>query len=298
MTDKLTSALTEKGKAELYLSNLEKLKREGNIENLHYDALKSEYTRMLQDAESKINEEKSQTQKILDSKKKELAVAKLDMKYLEIRYKVGEMPPEIFDKKQREPQRRITELENTIYQLEKTIDASVNIEQFKPRPAEQPKKKMFNFSIGRGKKEEKSFSAPRPPLQERPVTPMPPPVERIEQIPDKPVEPVRAIMEVPIIEDKKPLPPGLLITNLDILPNRVAVGNHVGIIANLKNSTGSPIQHRVELRVNNELKDYRDVFLPPEQNEEITFMILTSHDGVFDIDVGGQKGKYTVLSSR
>jgi hypothetical protein len=333
MGNKLLSAFMEKAKAEQYLANLEKLKDEGNIESAQYDTLKTEYSRLLQDAQSRINNEKAQFQKVIDDKKAELAAIKLDLKYLEIRHKVGEISIDTFNKKAREPQRKIAELESNIGQLEQIVtapaDGQITAPPPPPPPPPQPEqKKKSGFSFGFGKKKEKPpvmtpppivtppvMATPpvvttppvmiTPPANEAPVAPAAAPWETVNAFPPTQVaqtqpqaEPVQPVEEAPEKEEEIPLPPGLIITNLDILPSRVAAGNHVGIVASLKNTSASPIQHHVELRINSEVKDYRDVFLPPGKTEEITFMILTNYDGEYKVDVGGQIGKYTVLVSR
>lgn len=303
MADKLTTAFKEKAKAQQYLFNLEKLKEEGSIENTHYDTLKAEYSRMFQEAQSKIDDEKSQVQKILDKHKQELASIKLDLKYLEIRYKVGEISLDTFTKKESQPRKKIAELENTIAQLEQVVNASVAAPSISSTVKPEPKKSS-RFSFGFGKKSEEMPVMPAPPVNEKPVdekpmTPTIPPEEQVNSSPPIPVTPPVTTNEEPSLKQEvQPLPPGLIITNLDILPNRVAAGNHVGIVAGLKNNSDDPVQHRIELRINEEIKDYRDIFLPPGKSEELTFMVLTNYDGEFTVNVGGQIGHYTVLYSR
>lgn len=313
MADKLTTALNEKGKAQQYLFNLEKLKEEGSVENIHYDALKKEYTRILQEAQSKINEEKSELQKVLDKQKQELAVMKLDLKYLEIRYKVGEISLDTFTKKESQPRKKITELENTVAQMEQLMNAPEVPPDIIATVQNEPKKSS-KFSFGFGKKKEEPPVTMNPPVIAQPVyenpvvekpiveNPINPPVVPEQQVnasPPQPAVPPESIsVEAPPVQKEIPLPAGLIITNLDILPNRVAAGNHVGIVAGLKNNSNNPIQHRIELKINGEVKDYRDIFLTPGNSEEITFMVLTNHDGEYTVDIGGQIGHYTVLYSR
>jgi hypothetical protein len=322
MADKLLSAFKDKAKAEQYLSNLEKLKQEGSVESIQYDTLKAEYSRMRQDAQLTIDDEKSQFQKILEIKKQELASLKLDLKYLEIRHKVGEISLDVFNKKKADPYRKITDLEATIAQLEEVINAdstslpdmnqqaqpvtSTQTQQAIPsptqpvmRPSMQPKKKKsFGFSFSFGKKKQKIPVTPTPPIYEKPAIPAAPPREIINLPPPVTQEPPQIVEEAPKKIEEIPLPPGLEITNLDILPTRVAAGNHVGILATAKNNTPNPIQHRIELRINDEVKDYREIFLLPGKSEEITFMVLTNYDGEYKVSIGGQIGRYTVLFSR
>jgi hypothetical protein len=318
MADKLTTALNEKGKAQQYLFNLEKLKEEGSVENIHYDALKKEYSRMLQEAQSIIDEEKSQVKKILDKQKQELAVMKLDLKYLEIRYKVGEISLDAFTKKEAQPRKKIEELENNITQMEQIVNAPEVPPQIVATVQNEPKKSS-KFSFGFGKKKEETPITMSPPVvaqpvnqnpvaekpieekpvEENPVNPPVTPEPPVNTAPPQPASPPENIsVEAPPIPKVIPFPAGLIITNLDILPKRVAAGNHVGIVAGLKNNSNDTIQHRIELKINGEVKDYRDIFLEPGNNEEITFMVLTNYDGEYTVDIGGQIGHYTVLYSR
>jgi hypothetical protein len=318
MADKLTTALNEKGKAQQYLFNLEKLREEGSVENIHYDALKREYTRMLQEAQSIIDEEKSQVKKILDKQKQELAVMKLDLKYLEIRYKVGEISIDTFTKKEAQPRKKIEELEQNIAQMEQIVNAPEVPPGIVATVQNEPRK-TSKFSLGFGKKKEEppvmtnppvyvqtinqapAFEPPveQKPVEQKPVNPPVVPEQQVNTAPPQPVMPPESTnVEAPPVPKVIPLPAGLVITNLDILPNRVAAGNHIGIVAGLKNSSNDTIQHRIELKINGEVKDYRDIFLAPGNTEEITFMVLTNYDGEYTVDIGGQIGHYTVLYSR
>ena len=303
MADKLTTAINERARAQQYLFNLEKLKEEGSIENIHYETLKNEYTRMLQEAQSKIDDEKSQVKKVLDKHKQELAAIKLDLKYLEIRYKVGEISLDTYTKKEGQPSKKIAELENTIAQLEQVINAPEAAPTIASTVKSEPKKSS-GFSLGFGKKKEETHETTIPPVNEKPVDEEPvataiPVEEQVNTSPPEPVtSPENTVAEAPTKQPVKQLPPGLVITGLDILPNRVAAGNHVGIVASLKNNSDDLIQHRIELKINEEVKDYRDIYLPPGKSEEITFMVLTNYDGEYTVNVGGQIGKYTVLYSR
>ena len=263
MADKLTTAINERAKAQQYLFNLEKLKEEGSIENIHYETLKNEYTRMLQEAQSKIDDEKSQVKKVLDKHKQELAAIKLDLKYLEIRYKVGELSLDTYTKKEGQPSKKIAELENTIAQLEQVINAPEAAPTIASTVKPEPKKSS-GFSLGFGKKKEETPETTTPPVNEKPVDEEPVataiPVE--EQVNTSPPEPVKSpentVVEAPTKQPAKQLPPGLVITGLDILPNRVAAGNHVGIVASLKNNSDDLIQHRIELKTNEEVKKEPD----------------------------------------
>lgn len=305
MADKLLSAFKERQKAELYLSNLEKLREEGSVENLHYDLLKTEYTRMLKDAQSRIDQEKTQFQKVLDTKKKELAVTKLDLKYLEIRYKVGEMSLDTFTKKETEPQRKIAELEKEISQFETLVNSTGTSETHIAETSKPEKKKVFDFSLGLGKKKVKHAPISKHLEYAKPVVTEKKLEEKLEALPVKDEQPIiidtPQVITEPVqekVDIRKPWPSGLIISELEILPNRVAAGNHVGIITTAKNNSDSHLQYRIELRINDEVRDYREISLPAGSSEEITFMVLAHEDGEFRVDIGGKTGRYKVLISR
>lgn len=111
MNKELRAAYSAKEKAELLLSNLDKLKAEGSIEEAQYEVLKTEYIKMGDDAMSKINSIKVELQKQLDDKTRELDVYKQELSNLEARFKVGQIPAETYLKQEKRLRKKIAELQ-------------------------------------------------------------------------------------------------------------------------------------------------------------------------------------------
>ena len=146
MSEKLKAAFLEKEKADLYLFNLDKLKEENGIEEMYYAVLKTEYSKLSNEALARIDSVKADIKKVLDAKLKEAAVAKLNYKYLEIRYKVGQIPASAFLKQEQGPKKKIAELEKDINELQSLVNASNSAEVGAPTK----KKEGFKIpSIGR-----------------------------------------------------------------------------------------------------------------------------------------------------
>jgi hypothetical protein len=293
--DKLVEAFAEKEKAEIYLFNLDKLKEEDSIEENFHNTLKTEYLKIRDQAISKIDSIKAEIQKNLDARMHELAVNKLNFKYMEIRHKVGELSDSSFNNKSKDPLRKIENLEKIVKEF-KTLVNSTGTTDIRPTPV-----KKFNLGADMLKKE-------LPKVQETPdIVTKKTDAEGIliDSAKTMTIEPINIPESAPLTEpasifEEKPstkqiMPAELSIINLQILPNRVISGNHVGIIAEVKNIGQQEISYKLELRINNEIKDTKDISLLPGITEEVTFVILTILPGEYQVGLDGQSGEYQVL---
>ncbi len=311
MSQKLKQAFQEKEKAELYLFNLEKLREENGIEETYYDALKTEYSKMRDAAISRIDSIKADIKKILDKRSKELAVARLNYKYLEIRYKVGQIPAKDFLKQEKAPKQKIEELEKIIKQLQTLINATNSAEIGKPE-----QKKVVPQQKGSEKPEPKITSEvkiiePSRLIQKQPE--VAPSVANDETIANNVVAQIQnaedasynlvqkadesesAEIQSTIEIPKKYIPPGFTITDLEILPDRVQSGSNIGIIATIKNIGQQPFTHNVELAINDEVRDAVQISLTPGQMQELTFLVVAGLPGDYRVNIEGFEGKYTVI---
>lgn len=100
MIEELRAAYSAKEKAELLLSNLEKLKADVSITEAQYNTLKADYTKICEDAILKINAMKTDLEKDLQSKIGDLEIFKPRMSNLEARFKLGLVPVETYLKQQ------------------------------------------------------------------------------------------------------------------------------------------------------------------------------------------------------
>jgi len=322
MSEKLKSALVDKEKAESYILNLEKLKEEKAIDDVQFNILKAEYTKLRNDALTRVSAEKAEIKKVLDVKLKELATIKNTHKYLEIRHKVGQISAAEFAKQESTPKKKIMALEKVIGDLQKSFNAANSSEI----TVESGGTKVFGL-FGKGKKQEPDQMLispfpepvppppvnPEPPVMEQPVQaappvmdtpPAPPPVYHpatvsVQKIERRIDEESELEAEGPDGKDKsrKSLPRGLTISNLDILPERVIAGNEVGIIVSLKNISEQPVGHRLDLVINGEIRDAADIMLEAGKKDEITFLITAEDPGEYNIDLGGQHGRFIVVGA-
>lgn len=361
MSEKLKAAFLDKEKADLYLFNLDKLKEENAIEETYYSVLKTEYTKLREEAVARIGAIKADIQKLLDVKLKEVAVSKLNHKYLEIRYKVGQIPADVFLKQEQAPKKKIMEMEKTIHELQSMVNATNSAEiggapakakegfKFpgfgkKPAAMPQPKSETKAAPVPEEKPEwkaeeqgESKLLAPRPKPIPIPVSSPEPsspwaPVETagesviplgapqtdvtleeeeetaVECLPEQEVmeeeegeeeeeEQEEEEIETPPEEEapRRAIPPGLSVTDLDILPDRVRQGNHIGIIASVKNVGQVFLTHVVEIRINGEVVNTAEIELSPGQAQEVTFLVVAGPPGEYTVDIEGREGSYTVV---
>jgi len=99
----LKSTYSAKEKAELLLSNLEKLKAEVSAIEAQYNILKDDYSKICEDAISKITAVKTALEKDMESKVGDLEIFQSGISNLEARFKLGLVPPETYSKEKEAP---------------------------------------------------------------------------------------------------------------------------------------------------------------------------------------------------
>jgi hypothetical protein len=111
-SDKVIEALKAtylaKKKAELLVSDLEKLKAEASAIEAQYNILKDDYSKMCEDAISRITAVKTALEKDIESKVGDLEVFQSEMSNLEARFKLGLVPPETYSKEKEAPAKDVT----------------------------------------------------------------------------------------------------------------------------------------------------------------------------------------------
>jgi dynactin complex subunit len=104
-SDKVIEALKvtylAKEKAELLVSDLEKLKAETSAIEAQYNILKDDYSKMCDDAISRITAVKTALEKDIESKVGDLEVFQSGISNLEARFKLGLVPPETYSKEKK-----------------------------------------------------------------------------------------------------------------------------------------------------------------------------------------------------
>jgi len=92
-----------KEKAELLVSDLEKLKTEASAIEAQYNILRDDYSKMCEDAISRITAVKTALEKDIESKVGDLEIFRSGMNNLEARFKLGLVPPETYSKGKEAP---------------------------------------------------------------------------------------------------------------------------------------------------------------------------------------------------
>ena len=304
--DKLRDAFIKKERAEIYLLNLEKLKADDSIKDSFYESLKSEHGKARNEAIEKVDRIKAELQKKLEAKKQELALARLNFKYVETKHQAGQLSETEFTRQGRGPKRKVENLEKSVEEIKQLIEATSSSDI---RAGSLLKGLNLNMGLSKSKKENltprvipemtpllktEQTVQPTPETKKLELLPIEGSLEIISQRPE-PGLPSGEPLTEEVPKPKKHLPPELTITSLYILPDRVISGNDVGIIASVKNIGEQEINYKLELRINEEIKDYQTISLMPGKSEEVTFLIPTGLPGEYQIDIDGQSGKYKVL---
>lgn len=266
MEKELRIAFLNKEKAELYLSNLEKLHDDKVINDTTYNTLKSEYTAGVQQAQQKINQIKQELNKKLAAKTKELNIYKQELANLDARFKVGQLSADEFLKLSKKPDKRIGELEEQIAFLGNLLNSTHSSE------------------IGPIESQLSGFLFPLKGSNNRQSI-----YRQSEQTNQLSTQSETKLETSPI--QAQPVN----ISFLQILPDRVYPGNTFGIIASLINSGTETIYHRVELKINNRIESYNDIMLMPGQSEDITFTAIAGPPGDYQISVDNATGILKVL---
>jgi len=87
---------------------------------------------------------------------------------------------------------------------------------------------------------------------------------------------------------------GISITELQIMPEVVTPGSSVGITATVANSSQTTAQYKVELKINDEVKDFQEVTLAPGERRQVAFIIAAGAHGEYQIGIDDLTGKLSV----
>ena len=155
MDNELRLALLNKEKLELFLSNLEKLLEDTAINEASYTTLKKEYSHNLKLAIIRVEQLKQELNKKLQARTRELDVFKQELANLNARFKVGQLPANAFLKLSKNPERKVTDLENRVAHLTSLINAEQSADISFSEPSgignifmfgSRPSKSSFAFS--------------------------------------------------------------------------------------------------------------------------------------------------------
>lgn len=90
-------------------------------------------------------------------------------------------------------------------------------------------------------------------------------------------------------------PPAMFeVSNLNVNPNSIKIGQSSTISITVKNSGGQTGTYEVKLKVNNQVVDTKSITLNSGQSTTVSFSFTPTSEGTFSIDVNGLTGVLTV----
>jgi hypothetical protein len=92
-----------------------------------------------------------------------------------------------------------------------------------------------------------------------------------------------------------PAPAHFVVSSLNIAPPEIKVGENVAITVNVVNDGGQEGAYLVELKINGETVDSKEVTLGAGQSEQVSFTVSGTEPGQYEVVVSGLSGELTVL---
>ncbi len=107
---------------------------------------------------------------------------------------------------------------------------------------------------------------------------------------EKPSEPAPAVVKEP----REPAPSLSPVRDLKIIPHRVKPGGIVNIFAEVTNTGSKTGSFSVVLKVRDIVEAVKEITLGPGQSQKVAFIVLRDKPGVYDVDLEGLAGSFTV----
>lgn len=120
----LQRAYSKKEKNEKLLSKLEKLREDGSVTDEQYESMESNYTRIINEATSAIEQIKNGLARDIESEEKTLETYKQELKNQEARFKVGELSAEDYQKSEQKARSKIERAQAKVSELERLRDSN------------------------------------------------------------------------------------------------------------------------------------------------------------------------------
>ena len=124
----LQKAFSEKEKAEKLISNLENLNAQGSLSAGQYTQIKTGYDKTLSDATIDIDQIKSRLTQKIASENTNIELFSHELQSLEVRFKIGELKGDEFQKDQQKLNEKIHKSENIISELQKLVNAKSSLD--------------------------------------------------------------------------------------------------------------------------------------------------------------------------
>ena len=122
--NELQRAFITKEEIEKLLVNLEEFKSEGSVTDEQYDYLRKDYDGRLTAANSALAQQRFELKSRLEDSQTSLANYKLELDRLSLRFKVGELLLEKYERSDRKVRRRASKTQAEIAELERLLDAN------------------------------------------------------------------------------------------------------------------------------------------------------------------------------
>ena len=91
-------------------------------------------------------------------------------------------------------------------------------------------------------------------------------------------------------------PPDLKLKYLNINPQQAYANEPVAISTNVVNDGGTSGSYWVTLKINGQVEQTKAVSVGPDVAHPVTFTVYKSQLGTYDVDIGGQRGSFTIIS--
>jgi len=119
----LQEAFSKKERAERLLSNLERVREEGEITDEQYEGMKSKYIHTINEASAEVEQIKSKLAKDIEKEEESLKIYEQELKNLEAKFKVGEISADEYQKSVRRTKDKIEKIQAKIEELKRLKDA-------------------------------------------------------------------------------------------------------------------------------------------------------------------------------
>jgi hypothetical protein len=86
------------------------------------------------------------------------------------------------------------------------------------------------------------------------------------------------------------------VRDLKIIPNRVKPDGIINVFAEATNNSPTTSSFSLVLKVRDIVEAVKEITLGPGQSQKVAFRILRDKPGVYDVDLEGLKGSFTIES--
>ncbi|MBM3120363.1 MAG: hypothetical protein FJ006_12620 [Chloroflexi bacterium] len=92
-------------------------------------------------------------------------------------------------------------------------------------------------------------------------------------------------------------PPQMSVRYLSVSPQQTSANQPVTISTNVVNTGDEAGNYNVALKINGQVEQQKMVSVGPQGTQPVKFTVTKSQPGTYTVDVGGQKGSFTILGA-